>query len=389
MYDFDTPIDRHNTNSLKWDLKENVLPMWVADMDFQTAPEIIEELQKRVAHGVFGYSLIPEEWADAYIGWWERRHHFKMEKDWLVFCTGVIPALSSCVRKLTTPAENVVVMSPVYNHFYSGILNNGRNVVESRLLYEDGSYSIDFADLEEKLADPQSTLMILCNPHNPIGKIWDKETLEKIGNLCAKHHVVVISDEIHCDLTVPGTEYIPFASVSDVCRDNSITCIAPTKCFNMAGLQTAAVSIPNPQLRHKVWRALNTDEVAEPSAFAVQAAVAAFTKGENWLNELNAYLAKNREIVKNYLADQLPELTLVPGSATYLLWIDCRNVTEDSRDFTGYLRRHNGLFLNAGKEYRGDGSYFVRLNTACPASLLQDGLNRLKEGTESYRMTHK
>ena len=233
-YDFDTPIDRTNTQSLKWDVAENELPMWVADMDFKTAPEIIEAVNKRAAHGVFGYSIIPESWNEAVAGWWSRRHNWDIDKDWLVFCTGVIPSVSSIVRKLTTPNENVVIQTPVYNIFFNSIINNGRRVLENPLRYENGEYSIDWEDLKNKLANPQTSLMILCNPQNPSGKIWSKEDLSRIGELCARYYVTVVSDEIHCDLTDPGKEYIPFASVSDVCRDISITCVAPTKTFNLS-----------------------------------------------------------------------------------------------------------------------------------------------------------
>ena len=290
MYDFDKITERRGVGSLKWDVPERELPMWVADMDFETAPEVTEALKARAAHAIFGYSVITEDWYDAYIRWWKRRHNLVMEKEWLIFCTGVVPAISSAVRKLTTVGENVLVQTPVYNIFFNSIRNNGRNILESPLVYDGRQYSIDFADLEDKLSDPQTTLMLLCNPHNPVGKIWDKETLARIGELCAKHHVLVLSDEIHCDLTDPGYEYVPFASVSEVCRSNSITCMAPTKAFNLAGLQTAAVMVPDPVIRHKLNRGLNTDEVAEPNAFAVGAAVAAFEKGESWLEELREYL---------------------------------------------------------------------------------------------------
>ena len=245
-YDFDIVTDRRNTHSLKWEAADGELPMWVADMDFKTAPEILSAIKERVEHGVFGYSVVPESWYSAYRDWWKSRHHFDMDREWLIFCTGVVPAISSIIRKLTTPAEKVLIQTPVYNIFFNSILNNGRQVLESELRYKEGEYEIDFEDLERKLADPQTALMILCNPHNPIGKIWDRETLAKIGELCKKHHVVVLSDEIHCDLTAPETEYIPFASVSKTCQENSITCIAPTKAFNLAGLQTAAVVVPDP-----------------------------------------------------------------------------------------------------------------------------------------------
>ncbi len=379
VYDFNKITDRRNTNSLKWDVKEGELPMWVADMDFETAPEIIEALQNRLSHGIFGYTDISDEWYDAYINWWARRHNFTMEKEWLVFCTGVVPAISSIVRKLTTPAEKVLIQTPVYNIFFNSILNNGRQVLESPLVYDGEQYHIDFDDLEQKLSDPQTTLMILCNPHNPVGKIWDKETLAKIGDLCQKHHVVVLSDEIHCDLTDPGKEYIPFASASEACRENSITCIAPTKAFNMAGLQTAAVSIPNPVLRHKVWRGLNTDEVAEPNAFAVTAAVAAFTNGEAWLDALRAYILENKQRTEQFIAKELPQLTVVSSQATYLLWICCKNISEDTESLAQMIREKTGLYLSAGKQFSGDGTGFLRMNVACQKAVLEDGLSRLKE----------
>ncbi len=387
-YDFDTVISRRSTNSLKWNVNESELPMWVADMDFKTAPEILEELQRRLSHGIFGYSIVPEEWYEAICNWWSSRHHFQMERDWLVFCTGVVPALSSIVRKLTTPGENVLIQTPVYNIFYNSILNNGRNVLENSLSYhresEGGTYSVNFPDLEQKLSDPQTTLMILCNPHNPVGKIWSRETLARIGHLAAKHHVIVVSDEIHCDLTDPGKEYVPFASVSEECLENSITCIAPTKAFNLAGLQTAAVCIPNPVLRHKVWRGLNTDEVAEPNAFAISAAVAAFTKGAAWLDALREYLYSNKQFTSSFLRTHLPQMTLVPSEATYLLWLDCSRISTDASPLQGFLRRETGLYLCDGREYGKDGTSFLRMNIACPRTTLKDGLDRLFSGVQKF-----
>ena len=380
-YDFNTVIDRKNTNCVKWDLCPGELPMWVADMDFQTAPEILDAIRRRAEHGVFGYSILPDEWYDAYIGWWRERHGLEMERDWLVFCTGVVPAISSAVRKLTTPNENVVIQTPVYNVFFNSIVNNGCRVLENPLIYRDGAYSMDFDDLEAKLAEPQTTLMILCNPQNPVGKIWDAETLERVGALCAKHHVTVISDEIHCDLTEPGRGYVPFASLSPVCRDNSITCIAPTKTFNLAGMQSAAVCIPNPVLRHKVWRALNTDEIAEPGAFAVPAAVAAFTEGGRWLDALREHISANRRRVGEFLRTELPQVHLVPGEATYLLWLDFGFPTGE---FQRFLRREAGLYLSAGEAYGKTGENFLRLNVACPGETLEEGLRRLKRGLELW-----
>lgn len=383
-YDFDTPTERRNTNSLKWDVAQGELPMWVADMDFQTAPEIREAIMKRAEHGIFGYSVIPDAWYEAYIQWWKMRHGYTMERDWLIFCTGVVPAISSIVRKMTTPAEKVLIQTPVYNIFFNSILNNGRQVLESPLRYDGKEYRIDFADLEEKLSDPQTALMILCNPHNPTGKIWDRQTLEKIGALCSRHHVTVVSDEIHCDLTDPGESYVPFASVSETCRQISITCMAPTKAFNLAGLQTAAVSVPDEVLRHKVWRALNTDEAAEPNAFAVEAAVTAFTRGADWLDALRDYLYENKKLAAAYIEKEIPGVRAVASQATYLLWLDCSGLIGCGREAAGFLRRETGLYLSEGSPYGGNGADFLRMNIACPRAVLKDGLERLKNGLAAY-----
>ncbi len=382
--DFDKMTDRRGTGSLKWDIPKGELPMWVADMDFETAPPIREALAARVAHGVFGYSVVTPDWYEAYAGWWSRRHHLEVDKDWLVFCTGVVPAISSAVRKLTTVGENVLVQTPVYNIFFNSIRNNGRNILESPLVYDGTGYAIDFRDLEEKLADPQTTLMLLCNPHNPVGKIWNQETLARIGELCHRYHVLVLSDEIHCDLTDPGCEYVPFASVSRICRDNSITCLAPTKTFNLAGLQTAAVMVPDPHIRHKLERGLNTDEVAEPNAFAIQAAVAAFGQGEAWLEELRVYLKGNKDLVRETVEREIPGIKVVPSQATYLLWLDCSGITEDAGELAAFIRSDTGLYLTEGEEYGAPGRSFLRLNTACPRQRLIQGLSRLQKGIRDF-----
>lgn len=379
---FDEEIDRSGTNSLKWDVEDHELPMWVADMDFRTAPEIIEALQGRMEHGIFGYSVIPEEWNEAISGWWERRHHFVVEKEWILFATGVVPILSSVVRKLTTPGENVLIQTPVYNIFFNSIVNNGRNVLQCPLVYDGNEYDIDFEELEKGLALPQTTMMILCNPHNPVGKIWDRERLARIGELCAKHQVLVVADEIHCDITDPGKEYVPFASVSDLCRDHSITCVAPTKTFNIAGLQTAAAIVPNPYLRHKVNRALNTDEVAEPNVFAIQAAIVAFQHGAPWLDALREYLYENKQLARDYITEQIPGVKVVPSEATYLLWLDCSALCSDTKALAKQIRQRTGLYLSDGVQYGRTGETFLRLNIACPRTRLQDGLRRLRAGVE-------
>ena len=382
-FQFDQKIDRRNTGSMKWDVPVNELPMWVADMDFQTAPEIIESIMERARQGVFGYTVVTDEWYQAYQDWWSSRHHFEIDREWLVFCTGVVPAISSIVRKVTTVGENVVVMTPVYNIFFNSILNNGRNVLESRLKYDGDAYQIDFEDLEEKLSNPQTTLLILCNPHNPVGKIWDKETLKRVGELCSKHHVLVLSDEIHCDLTKPGCEYTPFASVSDTCRDNSITCVAPTKAFNLAGIQTAAVIVPDKNLRNKVTRGLNTDEVAEPNVFAAIAPIAAFSDGGEWLDALRVYLWENRIFAEEYIKREIQGISPVSADATYLLWLDCRNVIGSSTELCHFIRSCSGLYLSDGNEYR-NGEGFLRMNLACPRKQVEDGLERLKKSVSAY-----
>ncbi len=383
-YDFDTAPSRRNTWSLKWDVNERELPMWVADMDFQTAPEIRAAIQKRLDHGVFGYSVVPDEWYTAIQNWWEKRHSFRMEKEWLIFCTGVVPAISSIVRKLTTVGENVLIQTPVYNIFFNSILNNGRHVLESPLVYDENEYSVDFDDLEKKLALPQTSMMILCNPHNPVGKIWKREDLKKIGHLAAKYHVLVVSDEIHCDLTDPGKDYLPFASISEECLNNSVTCIAPTKTFNIAGLQTAAVCVPDPVLRHRVERGLNTDEVAEPNSFAVGATVAAFTQGAEWLDALRMYLYQNKQVARAFFRRNIPQVKIVPSDATYLLWLDCGALCEDASVLAKFLLSETGLYLSQGEQYGHVGRQFLRMNAACPRATLEEGLKRFYEGVQKF-----
>ena len=380
QYDFDTPVDRRGTDSLKWDVAENELPMWVADMDFKTAPEIIAAINKRLEHGVFGYADLTDEWYEAYQKWWRERHDFDIDRSWLIFSTGVIPSLSSIVRKLTTPNEKVIIQTPVYNIFFNSIVNNGCRPLESPLVYKDGQYSMDFEDLEKKMSDPQASLMILCNPHNPVGKLWDADILSRVGELAKKYGVTVVSDEIHCDITKPGKSYIPFASVSETCKNISITCIAPTKAFNIAGMQTSAVVVPNQFLRHKVWRALNTDEVAEPNSFAQVVTQAAFNQGGSWLDEMREYVFTNRKIAEDFVEAEIPQLSIVKGEATYLLWIDISGLHKSSEEVAGFIRKQTGLYITEGIEYGEAGRYFLRMNVACTRATLMDGLNRLKKG---------
>ncbi|MBO4419670.1 MAG: PatB family C-S lyase [Oscillospiraceae bacterium] len=378
QYNFDNPPSRQGSLCYKWDCKPGELPMWIADMDFEAAPEIRAALQKRLDHGIFGYDDMGDAWYGAYIAWWRDRHGLTMEKDHLIFSAGVVASVSSLVRKLTTANENVLIQTPVYNIFFNSILNNGARVLESPLRCDGENWSIDFDDLEQKLADPQTSLMILCNPHNPVGRIWTREELAQIGALCHKHHVTVISDEIHCDLTAPGLGYLPFAAVDETCRAISITCIAPTKAFNLAGMHSSAVYAADPVLRHKAWRALNTDEVAEPNSFAAPAAIAAFREGGNWLDQARAYIWENKRLVKDFADRELPGVKVCVSDATYLLWVDVSARTNKVQEFTDRLRAATGLWVTPGTAYGKTGEGYFRMNLACPRAAVEDALGRLK-----------
>lgn len=379
-YNFDQIPDRKTTNSIKWDVAPNELPLWVADMDFDTAPQIKQAIIDRAQLGALGYADYNNQWRDAYIYWWKNRYNFEIHRDWLIFSTGVVPTISSVVRKITTPGENVLLLTPTYNIFYNSIVNNGRNPLECELIYDKAanSYSIDFEDLEKKLSNNQTTLMILCNPQNPIGKIWNKEELERVGELCAKNNVVVLSDEIHCDITEPGKKYIPFASVNEICKNNCIMAVAPTKTFNIAGLSTSAIVVPNNQLFYKVWRGLNTDECGEPNAFAVQAAIAAYTKSEDWFTQAIEYIWANRTLATEYIEKNIPQLKVIKSDATYLMWIDISKTNMNGAEFAKRLRKETGLYISAGNAYGKGGENFIRINLATSKAIVEDALKRLK-----------
>ncbi len=384
MYDFDTIYDRRNTDSMKWTVGENELPMWVADMDFKVAPEIREALNKRLEHGIFGYSCPSETWSNAYIQWWKKEHDLTIDPEWLKYTIGVVPAVGAAIRKLSTPAEKVLLMTPVYNHFFYSVEDNGRVIKNSPLDYdaEKSVYAINWSRLENDLADPQTTLMILCNPQNPTGNLWSRETLARIGELALKHHVIVLADEIHCDVTDPGKSYVPFASVSETCRNNCVMFMSPTKCFNIAGLKTSAVCVPNPALRNKMWAALKADELSGVNFLALDAAIVAFEQGKAWLEEAKAYIYQNKLTLIDFIKSNIPSLRVVSSEATYLLWIDCHGLSGDPCRFASYLREKTGLFVSDGKHF-GDGNFF-RINIACPRATLLDGLNRLKRGVELF-----
>ena len=384
-YDFETVIERKNTNSLKWDLFDDEVPMWVADMDFTVAPAIEKAIQKRASHPVYGYSIVPDSYYEAYIGWWKSNYDFEMTREDMLYSIGVVPSISSMIRCFTDVGDNVLIQSPVYHVFFYVIEDNNRNVVENELVYENGEYRMDFDDLDEKLADCK--LMVLCNPQNPVGKIWSREELKQVGELCKKHDVILISDEIHCDLTDPGVRYNPFMTSLDY--EKSILAISPSKSFNIAGFQSSVVYTKNRKLFEKVKTQLHVDNSDSCNVFAVSAVEAAYNESKDWLDDLKEVLYENKQTVKEYLENELPVVKLVDCDATYLLWLDCTALDVSSKVLREFLRENQGLFLSAGSDFGDCGEKFMRLNIACPPELLKDGLARLKAGVIALNNINK
>lgn len=372
-YDFESVIDRHNTNSVKWDYFDDDIPMWVADMDFKVASPIQNAILKRANHPVFGYTIVPDELFESYINWWDSRYDLKMSREDMAYSIGVMPSISSMIRCLTDVGDEILIQTPVYHVFFYVIEENDRKVLENELIYENGEYKIDFDDLDEKLSKVK--LMILCNPHNPIGKIWSESDLARIGNLCKKHDVILISDEIHCDLTDPGVDYNPFDA-----DDNVIRCLSPSKSFNIAGFQSSIVHATNSELLEKIKTQMHVDNSDACNVFATSAVMAAYNESSGWLDELKDVLYKNKSIVRDYLAEELPVVKLVESDATYLLWLDCSALGVSSKILSEFLRSNQGLFLSAGCDFGKCGDNFLRMNIACPEKLLDEGLRRLKAG---------
>ena len=372
-YDFETLIDRHGTNSLKWDLFGDDLPMWVADMDFRVAPKIQEVISRRAEHPVYGYTIVPDELFEAYIDWWDRRYDFQMSREDMAYAMGVMPSISSMIRCLTDVGDEILIQSPVYHVFFYVIEDNNRKVLENELIFENGEYRIDFCDLEDKLSKVK--MMILCNPHNPIGKIWSREDLDRIADLCQKHDVILISDEIHCDLTDPGVKYNPFSA-----NDNVIRCLSPSKSFNIAGFQSSVVHCTNQELLERIKAQMHIDNSDSCNVFAASAVIAAYSESEDWFEELREVLYENKRTVKEFLKEELPIVKLVECDATYLLWLDCSQLNVQSKVLSEFLRQNQGLFLSAGTDFGECGDGFLRMNIACPKKLLDDGLLRLKAG---------
>lgn len=388
MTEYPEAVDRRHTNSVKWDVKDGELPMTIADMDFKTSPAIIEAMKDKLTLGAFGYEDIPAEYFNAVADWYEKQHHFRPQTDWMIFTTGVVPAISSAVRRLTSLGDNVLVQAPVYNIFYNSIVNSGRHVVSSDLVYdvEQHSYSIDWEDLESKLADPLINLMILCNPHNPVGIIWTRDQLIRLATLCRKYHVKIFSDEIHGDFTFNEQGYVPMFSLPEELIQDLEVAVSPSKTFNVAALHAATVIVPNANLRAQVSRGLNSEELAEPNLMAIPGTIAAYEKGSEWLTAVLDAIQDNRKVVSDFINDQLADvITVVPGQATYLIWLDVRKLTDDSDALAKFIQEKTGLILSAGNIYGGDGHNFLRMNVACPTKTVLSGLDRLARGIAEWQ----
>lgn len=376
-YDFDKTIDRRATNSYKWDsAPEGVLPMWVADMDFRTAPAIIDALQKRVAHGIFGYTRVPDAYYDAVTSWFSRRHGWDIDREWIIYTSGVVPAVSAVIKALTVPGDKVIVQTPVYNCFFSSIRNNGCEIVSNPLRRTADTYEMDFDALERCAADPRAKVMLLCNPHNPAGRVWTPDELTRLGNICLRNGVTVVSDEIHCELVYQGFKYTPFASLSDAFLHRSVTCVSPSKAFNIAGLQIANIVAFDNDMRSRIDKAININEVCDVNPFGVAATIAAYNEGEEWLNQLVDYLHGNYEAMAEFCRRELPEFPITRLEGTYLVWMDCSSLGMPSDALEHALLDDARLWLNAGTMYGAEGEGYIRWNIACPRSVMLNGLNR-------------
>ncbi|MCA1064914.1 pyridoxal phosphate-dependent aminotransferase [Rossellomorea aquimaris] len=383
MSRFEELINRKGSSSVKWDMtktvfgKDDVLPMWVADMDFLPPQEVLDSLHERLKHGIFGYTFVGEGAASSMKDWVLKRHGWNIEESWLQYSPGVVPAISTVIQALTVPGDKVLVQSPVYTPFFSLVEDNDRVIVNSPLVYHDGSYTIDFGAFEESLKSGVK-LFLLCNPHNPSGRVWTKDELTKMAQLCRKYNVVIVSDEIHSDLVFKPHTHIPVASLDDAFKDMTITCIAPSKTFNLAGLQASAMITPNGDLREKMALIHKKQGFFTLNTFGIVGMEAAYRHGEGWLEEVLEYLQENVRVTKEFIIKNLPDLRLVDPEGTYLLWIDCTKMGLSDEELKERLLDKGKLALEPGTKYGSGGEGFVRMNIACPRRTLMDGLERLR-----------
>ena len=372
-YNFDSTTNRIGINSIKWDVKENELPMWVADMDFKVLPEIKEAIIEAANKEGYGYSYPSEKLFKAYQTWWKKRHDIDIALNEMVYVSGVVSALDSLIRLLTKENDSVLLLSPCYNGFYSVVNNNKRKLITSNLIHQDDDFIIDYQDVEDKIIKNKIQALIFCNPHNPVGKPWSKQEIKTIYDICQRHHVHFISDEIHADIIEPDAVFNSALSVAD----DVIVCTSPSKIFNLAGLQSAMVFIKDQNIRQKAQEAFYHDDIGEPNYFVEPATIAAYTYGEQYVDELNAYIAKNKEYVNDYLRNNLPHLKVVSGKATYLLWIDISHYQIPSDVFAEELRKETGLYISNGLAYGKNGLDFIRINVATSLANVKDAMNRL------------
>lgn len=377
-YDFDEIVSRRESNSVKWDstADDGVLPMWVADMDFRAVPAVTEALRRRVEHGIFGYTRVPDSYYKSITDWFGRRHGWRINKDWIVYTTGVVPAISAIIKAMTSQGDKILIQGPVYNCFYSSIRNNGCEVLSSSLIYADRTYRMDYDDLERKAADPAVKLMLLCNPHNPAGRVWTREELTRLGDICFRHGLIVISDEIHCELTLPGYTYTPFASISEEFQRHTVSCISPSKSFNIAGLQIANIVCQDEAIRNRIDKAININEVCDVNPFGVVATEAAYSEGEEWLLQLMEHIKGNYDYMTDFCKQNLPDFPITILEGTYLAWMDCSCLGMTSEHLEKELLSKAKLWINAGTMYGPEGEGFMRWNLACPRINVEDGLRR-------------
>lgn len=382
-YNFDEIVNRENTASVKYDLrteifgKKDVIPMWVADMDFKTPDFIINAIKERTKHEVFGYSIRPKSYFSAVVNWLKRRHHWEIQEEWISFGPGIVPAINMAVLAYSNEGDKIIVQPPVYFPFFSAIENNNRTMVENPLVLKNNRYSIDFKDLEEKLKDAK--MLLLSNPHNPGGSVWTKEELKKLGELCVKNNVLIMSDEIHADLVFSEYTFTPLASISEAIANYTVTFIAPSKTFNMAALATSSVISSNKELKEKYDKVLDTIHVGMGNVFGTVASEAAYNNGDEWLDQLMDYLSENLDLMQDFFEEKIPGIRMIRPEGTYLVWLDCSELDLKGKDLKDFMIEDAGLGFNDGRMFGTGGEGFMRMNIACPKQTILDALIRLEK----------
>lgn len=388
-YGFDRVIDRYNTNSAKFDtakkqgLPGDVLPMWVADMDFQAPECVLKALHDAVDFGIFGYSFAGDDYLEAIEDWFSRVHGWEVSREWVVTTPGVVFALSAAIRAFTEPGDAVLVQPPVYYPFYMVIENNCRKRVENTLVYREGKYTVDFEDFERKIVENDVKLFILCSPHNPVGRVWTEEELGKVGEICHKHGVTVISDEIHCDFAFPEHPHTPFVKACPQMAEQAIICTAPSKTFNLAGLQVSNIFVPGEQLREKLKKEMSVCSYSEPNCLGMIACTAAYRGGKDWLDACKAYMRENLDYIRNYLVAHIPAIKLVEPEGTYLAWLDCSGLGLSKEELDNLFIHKAKLWLDSGSIFGAVGEQFQRVVLACPKAIVVQAMDQLKQAVDS------